>query len=150
MMADKREILVENLAVAAAIGVLVLLVAALSFVSNARATTQEGSYLAAAFSCASPQLALEVDDPAFERIFLLCNDSGNLYGSVVSLRGRGASALVGALYSPQGDLRGLHIIDSFGDSLSGDERELVSHFPDAERVLDRAADSIRNAARKGE
>jgi hypothetical protein len=150
MMADRRETLVENLAVAAAVGVLVLLVAALSLVAHSRATAQEGSSLAAACSGSSPQLVLEVDDPAFERIFSLRKDSGNLYGTIVSLRRGGASALVGALYSPQGDLRELHIVDSFGDRLSGDERELVSSFPGAERVLDRAADSIRGAVRKGE
>lgn len=150
MMADKRETLVENLAVAAAIGALVLLVAALSLVVYAGVTAQEGSSLAAFYSGSSPQLALKVDDPAFERIFSLRKDSGNLYGTVVSLRGNGASALVGALYSPKGELRELHILDSFGDSLSGDERELASRFPDTEQVLARAAESIRDAVRKGE
>jgi hypothetical protein len=150
MIADRRKTLVENLAVAAAVGVLVLLVAALSLVAHAGTTAQEGFSLVASCSGSSPQLALEVDDPAFERIFSLRKDSGNLYGTVVSLRGSGASALVGAFYSSQGELRELHILDSFGDRLSGDERELASRFPDTERVLSRAAESIRGAARKGE
>jgi len=150
VMADKRETLVENLAVAAAVGVLVLLVAVLSLVAHAGTKAQEGSSLAAACSGSSPQLALEVDDPAFERIFSLRKDSGSLYGTVVSLRGNGASALVCAFYSPQGELRELHTLDSFGDRLSDDERELTSRFFDTERVLARAAESIRDAARKGE
>jgi hypothetical protein len=150
MMANRRENLVENLAVAASVGVLVLLVAALSLVARAGTTVQEGSSLAVSCSGSSPQLVLEVDDPAFERIFSLRKDSDNLYGTVVSLRGNGASALVGAFYSPQGELRELHILDSFGDRLSGDERELASRFPDTERVLAHAAESIRGAARKGE
>lgn len=150
MMADRHEALVENLAVAAAAGVLVLVVAALSLVSRSSAAAQEGASLAAVCSASSPQLVLEVDDPAFERIFSLRKDTGLSYGTVISLRASGASAMVGALYSPQGELRELHIVDSFGDRLSGEGRELVSRFPGADLVLARAAGSIRDAAQKGE
>jgi hypothetical protein len=146
MTSDRRDILVENLAVAAAAGVLVLIVAAVSLLSLSGSRAWEASTLEASFSASSAQLVLDVDDPAFERIYALGGISA--YGAVLSLNERGSSVLVAALFSPKGELRGTRIIDSFADRLAEDA--LVSRFAGASEAFGRAAEAVKSAARKGE
>lgn len=149
MIAVKRERLLENLAVAAAIGVLLLLVAAVDLFSRSAERAGEGEVLAASFSAAEASAVLETDDPSFARIYAL-RRSAPAYGAILSLRTSEGSARVAALFSPQGELRELRLVDSFADRLSEDRQAIAGRFPDADEAFARAAESVRAAARKAE
>jgi hypothetical protein len=150
MTASGKEKLIENLIAAAAVGIVALIVAAVSLASTASVRAQEGEALASAFSASGARGLSEVADPAFERVYALSSGSDTLYATMISLRAPGSSARLGALFSPQGDVKQLCVIDAFADPQASDARAVAAAFPDASGALDRAAEAVRASARKGD
>jgi hypothetical protein len=140
-----RERIVENLAVASAIGFLALIVAALSLFAASRASAAEREALAP-----SPASAISlsgVDDPAFDRIYAIRNDGALTFGAVLSLRSPDSSALVGAIFSPQGELRELRYLGACASRLPADLKAALGGFVGADESLNRAAEAVRTASR---
>jgi hypothetical protein len=146
MAQGRREALIENLAVASAVGFLVIIVAAASLVSDSRESAAEGSALAEAFSASGTELASRVDDPCFECLYSLKGVDAASFGTVIALRSQGSSTLVGALFSPQGELRGLRVLGDAESRRSISKEALSGLLPDADEALERAARAVRSAA----
>jgi hypothetical protein len=138
-----RERIVENLAVAAALGLLALLAAAMSLIADSRSAAAER----AAFAPYTAALASRVDDPAFERVFSIASGAGSAFGIVLSLRSPDASALFGAVFTPRGELREIRILGGCSSRLPDDAKGALGLFAGAEDALARAAEAVRSAAR---
>jgi hypothetical protein len=145
LAADKREKTVESLAVASALGFLVLLLGGLSLAADSRAAAVESAALVADRTTIA--LAGRPGDPAFERLYRISDGSSVSYGVVLSLRSPSSSALVAARFSKAGELRGLRLLDGATARLPADSAELSSIFPDAEAAIARAGEVARAAAR---
>ena len=142
-----RERLVENLAVGSAIGALAVIVAGLSLFAASRSSAAEREALAPA-----PLVAVavaKVDDPAFDRIYEIRNADAVSYGAVLALRSPDDSALVGAVFSPRGELRELRYLGSCASRLPDDPRDALAGFVGAEAALSRAAEAVRSASGAG-
>jgi hypothetical protein len=141
MAADKRQIIVENLALASAIGFLALVVAAVSLAADSSSVAAERSSFAAGGAAA---LALRVDDPSFDRLFSIQADSGLSYGSILAFRSPRGSALVRAVFTPRGELTEIRLLGSCSSRLP---KDLAGEFPGASETLARAAESVRRISR---
>jgi hypothetical protein len=151
MAKGRREALIENLAVASAIGLLAVFVAAASFVTDSRVSIREGAALASTFSLSDAVLAGHVDDPCFERVFSARDGESAVYGTIISLRSSGSSILAAALFSPLGELRGLRSLGPSAESRHQmDVRASLGATPGAQEALDRAAQAVRTASRTPE
>jgi hypothetical protein len=139
-----RKKIAENLAVALALGFLTLIVAALSLLADARESAAEKEAFAPA-PAATTALS-RIDDPSFDRVYQIHDASGISYGTVLALRSPDDSALVGAIFSPQGELRDLRILGSCASRLPADAKEALGDFVGADEALNRAADAVRQAA----
>jgi hypothetical protein len=138
-----RERIVENLAVAAALGLLALLAAAMSLIADSRSAAAER----AAFAPSPAAIAGRADDPAFERVYSIASGAGRAFGVVLSLRSPDSSALFGAVFSPRGELRDIRILGGCSSRLPDDAMDALGLFAGAEDALARAADAVRAAAR---
>jgi hypothetical protein len=147
MTQGRREALVENLAVASVVGFLVVVVAAVSILSDSRSSAEEGAALAAAFSASGAELALRVEDPCLERIYALRSSGALSYGTIIALRSPDSSILVGVRFSSKGELRGLARMDKGSGSGDEDLRQGIDRIPGAEEALERAASAVRQAAK---
>jgi len=144
-MADTiREKIVENLAVGSAVGFLVLVVAALALVSSSRSSIEEGEALAPSSSAIAPN---SVDDPAFDRVYKMINAGVVTYGAVLTIRSPEASALVGAIFSPNGELRELRYLGACASRLPAEAKDAIAGFVDADDALERAAEAVRAVSR---
>jgi hypothetical protein len=147
MMAQgRREALVENLALASVVGFIVVVVAAVSLLSDSRSSAEEGAALAAAFSASGAELKTRVEDPCLERIFELRSGGALSYGTIIALRSPDSSILIGARFSSKGELRGLARMDRALDSGDEELRDGIDRIPGAEEALERAASAVRQAA----
>jgi hypothetical protein len=144
MAGKMREMIVENLAVASALGFLALIVAALALVDDSRSVAAESGALAA--PSATAIVASRVDDPAFDRIYEIKDASGLAFGTVLALRSQGGSALFGAVFTPQGKLRELRLLGSCASRLPSDAKEALGAFAGSEAALARAAEAVVSAA----
>jgi hypothetical protein len=133
----------ENLAVGSALGVLTFLVAALSIFADSRVGAVERDALAPAATSAIA--ANRIDDPAFDRLYSITDASGGSYGAVITLRSPDSSALIGATFSPKGELRGLRILGACSSRLPADPKESLGRFVGSDGTLDRAANAVRSA-----
>lgn len=144
MAVNKRDRIVENLAVAAALGLLALIVALVSLAADSRAVATERSALASAG--ATVTLAGHSDYPSYNRIYRIQTDAGFSYGIVFTFRSPVGSALVGAIFSPKGELLELRLLGSCASRLPTNPRDILGEFPATDRDISRAADSVRNLA----
>jgi hypothetical protein len=141
MAVNVGEKIVENLAVGLALGFLTLIVAALSLVADARSIAAERGALAPA--PASTIIATRVVDPSFDRIYEIHDASGLQYGVVLALRSPDDSALLGAIFSPRGELRDLRYLGACSSRLPSNAKEALGGFAGANEALNRAADAVR-------
>jgi hypothetical protein len=140
-----RERIVENLAVGLALGFLTLIVVALSLFADSRSVAAE---IQALTPDTTSTIALgRIDDPSFDRIYEIRGASGLSYGVVLSFRSPDDSAIVGAIFSPRGELRGLRFLGACASRLPEDVKDALVNFVGADEALNRAADAVRNAAR---
>jgi hypothetical protein len=139
---DKRDRMLENIAVASALGFLALLVAGISLTTDFHAQEVEISALSSNPSAVTI-VANHVGDPAFDRVYKITEASGFSYGAVLSLRSTDCSALVAARFSRQGELKSLRLITSPSARLPTETGDLVSRFSDTEATLGRVAEAIR-------
>jgi hypothetical protein len=143
---DKGRVL-ENLAIASAIGFLALLLATMTLVVDSRETAEERAYLSIFGD--DLRLVSRVDDPDFDRIFSIQGPSGPSYGAVLSLRSREGGALIGAAFTPQGELRKLSLLGSCMPRLPEAEDELIMAFEGGSEALARIAEYVRGAGKAG-
>jgi len=145
MAVDKRERAMENLAVASVLGFLAFIVGALSFAADSNSIAVER----AAFDQDGRVVVLagHADDPAFDRVFRIQSDSSLAFGAVLTFRSPQGSALVGALFSPDGDLLELRLLGSCASRLPEKAQDLIGAFPGAGEALARAADRVRYLSR---
>ena len=144
MALDKRKKTIENLAMAAALGFLVLVVAVASLFCDSRAMADER--LALAPSSAIVVVAGRADDPCFDRFYRIQADTGVSYATVITLRSPSGAVLIGAWYTQKGELQELRLLGSCSSWLPPGMRELLACFPGAEVVVGRAADFARRSA----
>lgn len=142
MARDRRERLVENLAVASALGFLALVIAVISLAADAREAAQERSALSAGAGDGL-SLAGRARDPSFDRFFQVQGEAGATFAVVLALRSADASALVAARFSAKGELRELRLLGSPSSRLPADPKELAAAFPGADESLRRAAQFAR-------
>ncbi len=147
MALDKRERIIENLAVASALGLLALVVGVVSFFADSRVAAEERAALAPAG--ASIALAGRSDDPTFGRFYLIQADSGPAYAAVITLRSAAGSALIAARFTPRGEVMDLRFLGSCASRLSQDPKNLALDFPDVDEVLARASAQARYMAKSG-
>jgi len=147
MPIDRRERIIENLAVASALGFLTLVIAALFLVVDARASAEERFLLSPSGSGLA--LAGRAGDPVFDRVYRLQGDDGLSYALVLQFRGSTGAAQVAARLSPKGELQELRLLGSCLSRLPGGGKPLLSAFPGSEAVLARAADFTRSLAGGG-
>jgi hypothetical protein len=143
-----RERFVENLAVGSALGLLALLVAALSLIVDSNSTAFERKALAGT-SATDAVVVKKIQDPAFERIYSLHDSAGPSFGVVISLRSSADSALVAARFSPKGELMTLEYLGSCSSRLPPEPRDSLSSFAGADEALARASEAIRKAVQDG-
>jgi hypothetical protein len=137
---NRRERIIENLAVASALGFLALIVATLSLVADARAVAEERALLAPEGST----LAGRAGGPFFDRVYRIQGDSGQYYSMAISLRSPSGSALVAAHFTTKGELLELHLLGSCASRLPGSSKALLASFPGADAILSRAGDFARS------
>jgi hypothetical protein len=144
MAIDRRERLIENLAVASALGFLTLIVAALSLAADSRATALEREALFP--EGAASVVAGRADDPCFDRFYRIAGDAGPAYATMVALRSPSGTALFGARFAPDGELRDLRFLGSCSSRIPTGPRGLEAGFPGADAALGRAAAFARGLA----
>ena len=144
MSLDKRKKTIENLAMAATLGFIALVVAVISLIGDSRAMADER--LALAPSSAIVVVAGRADDPCFDRIYRIQADTGVSYATVITFRSPSGAALIGAWYTQKGELQELRLLGSCSSRLPSTIRELLANFPGAEAVVGRAAEFARRSA----
>jgi hypothetical protein len=142
---DKRERIIENLAVASALGFLVLVMAALSLASDARAGALERAALSPA-DATRASLAGRADDPNFRRFYSLRGDTGISFATVISLRSPSGSALVGVRFSAKGELQELRFLGSCAARSPTEASGIADAYPGAEAAIARASAFARELA----
>jgi hypothetical protein len=151
MAVDRRERVIENLAVASALGFLALIIAAASLAFGARAAEDERAALAPA-GASIVELG-RADDPGFGRVYKIQSDNLVTYAALMSLRSPAGVALVRAQFSSKGELQELRFLGSCASRLPPAPRELVAQFPGADEAIARAAAFTRrliNRATEGQ
>jgi hypothetical protein len=138
--ADRRQTIVENLALASALGFLAIIVAVVSLAADSSSAAAERSSLDS--GGAAP--AIRVDDPSFDRLFSIRADSGPGYGAMLALRSPQGTALVGAVFSSSGELAEIRLLGSCSSRLP---KDLAAEFPGAAETLARAAETVRGIAK---
>jgi hypothetical protein len=141
MAAGKREKMMENLAMASVLGFLAFVVGAASLAAESNSESADRAVLARAG--ASIGLASRSDDPSFDRVFRIQDDSTVSFGAVLTFRSPKGSALVGARFSKKGELLGLSFIGSCSSRLPPRPQDIVGEFPGADESLARAANAVR-------
>ena len=137
MAIDKREKIIENLAVASALGFLALIVAALSLVLDSRVSAQERVALVPE---GTPTVLVgRADDPCFNRFYAVNDNSSLSFATVLTLRAPSGAALFGARFSPKGALQDLRFLGSCASRVPTDSRGLGTEFPEADSAISRAA-----------
>lgn len=137
----KREKMIENLAIAAALGFLALMVAAISLAADSRVVAEERSVLPGGVAVAG-----RADDPSFDRFYRFQSAAGPAYLAVIILRSPSGAALVAATYSPKGELQELRFLGSCATRLPTNARDLISAFPGADEAIGRAGEFSRRLA----
>jgi hypothetical protein len=143
--------MIENLAVAVALGVLALVVAAITLAADARSFAEERGYLVPSGS--SWSVAGRCDDPAFARVFRILSDSATCYATTLTIRSlQGQAFILGASFSPKGELLGLRFVGSCSAGQVSDPGDLVDSIPGAGEAVARASDFVRalEAERSGQ
>jgi len=138
---DRRERIIENLAVASALGFLTLIVATASLVVDSRSLAEEQALIAPAET--SLAIAGRAGDAFFDRVYKIKGDAGPVYALMINLRSSSGSAWAAARFSPKGELLELRLLGSCASRLPTDAQGLLASFPDAEGVLRRAEDFTR-------
>jgi hypothetical protein len=144
---DRREIIIENLAVASVLGFLTLIIAVLSFVVDAHGAVEERQALAPAG--AAIVLVGNAGDPSFDRVYQIQAGADRSFSTVITLRSSGGAALVAARFASSGDLQELRFLGSCASRLPADPWDLVAEYPGADAILGRAADFARQLANEG-
>jgi hypothetical protein len=144
MAINKRAKIIENLALASALGVLALIVAAISLVVDSRAVVEERSTLAPII--ASAVVVSRADNPYLDRMYKIQADAGLSYAAVITLRYSSGAALVGAWFTPKGELQKLRFLGSCASWIPSTIRELVAEFPGADAAFGWAMDLARKLA----
>lgn len=129
--------MIENLAVASALGFLALVVAAISLAVDSREVADEVRVLVSAG--AEGNLEGRCDDPSFCRMYRIQSEAGYIYATILTLRSTQGAFLVGATFSSKGELQGLRYIGSCASRQASDPRELVDAIPGASDALSRAS-----------
>ncbi len=134
----------ESLAVASVVGLLVFMVGAISFAADAGTIAEER----AAFSQAGTTVTLagRSSDSSFERIYRIKSDAGVSFGALLALRSSAASAILGAVFSPQGELLDLSLVGSCSSRLPAKREALQDELFGADDAIARAADAVRGFA----
>jgi hypothetical protein len=144
MAINKRVMIIENLALASALGVLALIVAVISLAVDSRAVAEERSALAP--SGAAAVVVSRADNPCFDHFFKIQADSVLSYAAVITLRYSSGAALVGAWFTPKGELQKLRFLGSCASRLPSTVQDLTVEFPGAAAAFGRAADLARKLA----
>jgi hypothetical protein len=140
---DSRERVVENMAIASALGFLAHIVATISLAVDSRAMDQERSVLAVNGSIA---LAGRANDACFDRVYGIQSEAGISYATVVTFRSPAGVALIGARFTPKGEVQELRFLGSCSSRLPASASGIISEFPGAAEAIDRAADYARRIA----
>lgn len=106
-----KDTLVENISAAALLGLLALLVASASFMLDGGEERKEKAVLVKLGSAKVTGEAIIVSDPAFRRVYPLQRKSRALYGAVLSIGDTRAVARVAAVFSSDGILDGVKVLD---------------------------------------
>lgn len=138
----KKDVLLENLAVASVLALIALIVASLSFVVERGEIESERSSIAAlaGAGAASPSAGatiagativakpLSASDSAFRHVYALQKSGQKAYGAVLSLGSLRRASRVAALMSPSGELLGARCIDGGSAGLPYAEEGWFSDF----------------------
>jgi hypothetical protein len=136
---DKRERVIENLAVASALGFLSLIVASIFLFVDSRAVREERRLLAPPGS--SLAIAGRAGDPSFDRVYKVQGDGS--YALAMNLRSASGAAIAALRFTPKGELQELRLLGSCASRLPADAKGLLASFPGAEDALGRAAEFAR-------
>ncbi|HUW41257.1 MAG TPA: hypothetical protein VMV90_09610 [Rectinemataceae bacterium] len=111
MARTKKEILVENLLVACAMGLLALLVAGVIFVAKSGSIARERSVLSDLAGRPVAAQPVAIDDPSIRRLYRLLGQGPALFGAVIDLDSRSGSAVVAAVVAADGQIQSIRLID---------------------------------------
>ena len=148
MAQTRRERAIENLALASALGFLALVLAAISLGSDSRAAAKEREALSP--TGAALEVVGRAQDPSFDRVYLVRADSNASYATVLTLRSPSCAVLVGASFSPKGELRELRYLGGPASRLPANAKDALRYFPGASEALDRAAVYVRSLSGSAE
>ena len=112
MNKQKKDGILENLSAAGVIAVLAMVVALISFFIDRAAYTDELSRVAKLAGAQSSGAPLRVSDSAFRSIFPLEKEGHRLYGAVATLGDNFGYARISAIFSAEGTLEAVEIIDA--------------------------------------
>ncbi len=128
MASDRKESIVENLAVAAIMAFLALIMAVASLIVESAETARERSALEALAGAKLSAAPLAFDDPSFKRVFTTQAQGTKLYATALRLRSRTGVALAAALFSRDGKLTAIRPIYAEGEGLRFDDHSWFSSF----------------------
>jgi|GEM_PF-1843651 len=112
MGSTKKELLVENLLIAGAAGLLAFLVAAASFLVTANDVARERAALSDLAGRPITAAPVRIDDPAILRLYRIQGQGPQLYGAALALESRRGTALAVALVAANGELQAVSLMDA--------------------------------------
>jgi hypothetical protein len=127
-MAERKESIVENLAAAAIMGFIALLLISAALLLESSSSGRDRASIAELAGKPVTAKARLVDDPSFSRIFPIPGKPGGEYGSVFSLVSRSGSARAAALFSGNGELEAIRVIETGSARLDFDDPDWFSGF----------------------
>jgi hypothetical protein len=140
MAPDKRERIIENLAVASALGFLALLVAVVSLFVDSRSLAEERALLEVQGSSLS--IAGRAGDPCFDVVY----KTQGAYVMAIHLRASKGAAILAARFSSQGELQELRLLGSCSSRIGTGIKGILASLPGGEETLIRAAEYARSLA----
>jgi hypothetical protein len=112
MSTERQERIVENLAVAASIGIISLIVSAVAMLCEAGESSRERAVLQQLAGRAVSASPSPVFDPAFARIHTMGSGRTALYGAFLAFRSRSGIAIAAAIFSREGELETIRLLDA--------------------------------------
>lgn len=113
-----KDLLLENLAAAAVLGVMALLVSSLSFVFDRLQDSRDAASLVAFSGAASIQDPVRVPDPAFSRVYTMTRRGRTFYASIADLSCREGVARVAFVFARDGSLDSAGLVESVPEGLA--------------------------------
>ncbi len=147
-MAARKVSLVENLAAAAIMGFLSLLLVTAILLTESAASSRERVLIADLAGRSVTAKPSAIDDPACSRVFPLPGKNGDEFGAVIYMRSRSGTGRAAALFAGSGQLEAIRLVDGDSARLDFDQGDWFSSFlgKGADDAYPRQAASARDPA----